>query len=393
MEEIKVSVIVPVYNTEPYLEQCIESILGQTLREMEVICVDDGSSDRSVEILKEKSRLDQRLRILTQKNSGGGAARNLGMKHAKGKYLVFLDSDDFFLPEMLEEMSARCEETGAQICVCKAKCYHEDLGFETPEPAAMREEFLPRQEVFCWRDMPEAVFNAFHNWPWNKMFLRSFVLEHGLKFQEIRRTNDLLFTCTALMEAEKITTVRKEFVSYRVGIAGSCQTTNQKAPLDFFYAFLALKEYLEKKNVFSQVQRSFVNHALDGCMANLNSQENGRGQEALYHRLKEELLEKLSIDGQPEEYFYAYVRRMYGFYQVMQKGDYLDFLRYRIQDLKEERDRCLEGDYQDKMRLADGIRGLEKEKHDLLACREYRLGAKMLYLPLKIRDLFRRGES
>lgn len=140
MEEIKVSVIVPVYNTEPYLEQCIESILGQTLREMEVICVDDGSSDRSVEILKEKSRLDQRLRILTQKNSGGGAARNLGMKHAKGKYLVFLDSDDFFLPEMLEEMSARCEETGAQICVCKAKCYHEDLEFETPEPAAMRED-------------------------------------------------------------------------------------------------------------------------------------------------------------------------------------------------------------------------------------------------------------
>ena len=308
MEEIKVSVIVPVYNTEPYLEQCIESILGQTLREMEVICVDDGSSDRSVEILKEKSRLDQRLRILTQKNSGGGAARNLGMKHAKGKYLVFLDSDDFFLPEMLEEMSARCEETGAQICVCKAKCYHEDLGFETPEPAAMREEFLPRQEVFCWRDMPEAVFNAFHNWPWNKMFLRSFVLEHGLKFQEIRRTNDLLFTCTALMEAEKITTVRKEFVSYRVGIAGSCQTTNQEAPLDFFYAFLALKEYLEKKNVFSQVQRSFVNHALDGCMANLNSQENGRGQEALYHRLNEALLEKLSIDGQPGEYFYASVR-------------------------------------------------------------------------------------
>lgn len=392
MNEIMVSVIVPVYNTEQYLEQCLNSILDQTLREIEVICVDDGSSDGSVELIQKLAGGDERLQLLTQKNAGGGAARNLGMTRAKGKYLMFLDSDDFFHPQLLEKMVQRCEETGAQVCACKARCYHEDLGFETAEPASMREEFLPEGDVFCWRDMPEAIFNTFHNWPWNKMFLHSFVREKKLKFQEIRRTNDMYFTCTALMEADKITALREELVWYRVGISGSCQTTNREAPLDFFHAFLSLKEYLEGRGVFEEVKKSFVNHALDGCIANLHSQENSRAQEALYDKLKGELLPRLGIDGQPKGYFHAYNHRMYGFYQVMMEGDYTDFLRYRIQDLKDERDRCLENDYKEKVYYAQGMIGYRQQKHDLLACREYRLGAALLYVPVKVRNLFRKKE-
>ena len=109
MGEVKVSVIVPVYNTGAYLEQCLSGIQGQTLKEIEIICVDDGSSDNSVEQIKKLESEDARLCLLTQKNRGGGAARNAGMRHAKGKYLVFLDSDDYFHPEMLEKMYLRCE--------------------------------------------------------------------------------------------------------------------------------------------------------------------------------------------------------------------------------------------------------------------------------------------
>lgn len=392
MDEILVSVIVPVYNTEKYLEQCLNSILDQTLREIEVICVDDGSQDGSVAMIQKMAAEDERLHLLTQKNAGGGAARNLGLSRAKGKYLMFLDSDDFFHPQLLEKMVQRCEETGAQICTCKARCYHEDLGFDTAEPAAMREEFLPEGEVFCWKDMPEGIFNTFHNWPWNKMFLHSFVREKKLKFQEIRRTNDLYFACTALMEAEKITVLKEELIWYRVGISGSCQTTNREAPLDFFQAFLSLKEYLENRGVFEAVKRSFVNHALDGCIANLNSQENSRAQEALYNRMKSELLAQLSVDGQPEEYFHEFNHRMYGFYRTMMEGSYTDYLRYRIQDLKDERDNCLENDHKEKMEYIQGLLGYRQQKHDLLACREYRLGAKLLYIPLKIKNMFRRKE-
>ena len=97
MNEIKVSVIIPVYNTENYLRECLDSVLAQTLREIEVICVDDGSTDNSLNILKEYQNKDTRIVVLTQENRSAGAARNYGLSIAKGKYLSFLDSDDFLI--------------------------------------------------------------------------------------------------------------------------------------------------------------------------------------------------------------------------------------------------------------------------------------------------------
>ena len=101
---VKVSVILPVYNVEKYLKECLDSILNQTLQEIEVICVDDGSTDRSLEILREYEKKDKRVIVLTQENKGAGAARNKGLAIAKGEYLSFLDSDDFLLPECWKKL-------------------------------------------------------------------------------------------------------------------------------------------------------------------------------------------------------------------------------------------------------------------------------------------------
>ena len=363
---IKVSVILPVYNTEKYLRQCLESIEHQTLKEMEVFCVDDGSSDGSVEIIREYVEKDSRFHLLEQKNAGGGAARNHGMKEAQGEYLLFLDSDDFFEPCLLERMAERLDETQADISVCKVRCWHEDLQFFTDEHAAMREEYLPEKEVFDYHDMPEYIFNTFHNWPWNKMFRRSFVEEKKLCFQEIRRTNDLFFTCSALVNAEKITTVKEFLVNYRVGITGNCQSTNTATPLDFHRAFSRLREYLLEKGCYEEVKRSFINHAIDGCVANLLSQEKSVQQETLYHQLKGGLFKALDIADQPADYYYDYNQRMYHFYRTIMDQDYDSLLRLRIQDLKDERDNCLHLNHIEKMgiihRDEDRIRQLEAEK-------------------------------
>ena len=107
----KVSVIVPVYNAERYLKQCVESILAQTLKNVEIIFVDDGSTDGSLEILKDYQAKDYRIRVISQENTGGGAARNRGMKEASGEYLCFLDADDYFEPAMLERMSSKMDAT------------------------------------------------------------------------------------------------------------------------------------------------------------------------------------------------------------------------------------------------------------------------------------------
>ena len=366
---IKVSVILPVYNTGKYLRQCLESIENQTLKNFEVFCVDDGSTDDSVEIISEYEKKDSRFHLLEQKNAGGGAARNHGMEAAKGEYLAFLDSDDFFEPGLLEKQAKRLDETKADLSVCKVRCWHEDLQFFTDEYAAMREEYLPKKEIFNYHDFPDYIFNTFHNWPWNKMFRRSFVEEKTLNFQESRRTNDLFFTCSALVNAEKITTVKEFLVNYRVGITGNCQSTNTVTPLDFYKAFSRVREYLLEKGCYEEVKRSFINHAIDGCVANLLSQQKSEQQETLYHQLKGGLFKALDIEDQPAEYYYDYNQRMYHFYRTIMDEDYDSLLRLRIQDLKDERDNCLHLNHIEKMgiihRDEDRIHELEREKEEL----------------------------
>ncbi|MFR5028212.1 MAG: glycosyltransferase family 2 protein [Coprococcus sp.] len=123
----KVSVILPVYNVSDYLRQCMDSIVGQTLKDIEIICVDDGSTDDSLAILKEYEAKDQRVKVIQQANAGAGAARNKGLEIATGEYLSFLDSDDFFEPDMLEKAWSKAHETRAQVVVFRSDQYREDL--------------------------------------------------------------------------------------------------------------------------------------------------------------------------------------------------------------------------------------------------------------------------
>lgn len=117
----KISIVIPVYNVEKYLRKCFDSILNQTFQDFEIICVDDGSTDKSLEILQEYKRKDDRFIILQQRHAGAGAARNHGIKLAEGKYIQFLDSDDYFEPNLLEEMYTRAEKSGAEITVCSSR--------------------------------------------------------------------------------------------------------------------------------------------------------------------------------------------------------------------------------------------------------------------------------
>lgn len=102
MPDYKVSVIIPVYNSGQYLQTCLESVISQTLRDIQIICVDDGSVDSSSQILERFAAVDPRITVLHQTNSGAGAARNFGLQVARGEYLSFLDADDFCEPDMLE---------------------------------------------------------------------------------------------------------------------------------------------------------------------------------------------------------------------------------------------------------------------------------------------------
>ena len=124
----KVSIIVPVYNAQKYLSQCLDSLLNQTLKETEIICVDDGSADDSVDIINQYSSKDRRVKLIRQKNSYAGVARNNGLKQAAGEYVVFVDADDFFERDMLRSMYAQAKKDNAEICLCSGRIFNEATG-------------------------------------------------------------------------------------------------------------------------------------------------------------------------------------------------------------------------------------------------------------------------
>ena len=134
MEEIKVSVIVPVYNAEEHLNQCLDTIVNQTLKEIEIICVDDGSTDNSLEILNQYAQKDTRIKVIQQKNQYAGVARNNGLKIARGEYVIFLDSDDFFKEDLLEKTYNQGKKVDADIVLFGAKCFDNESGDYIEKP-------------------------------------------------------------------------------------------------------------------------------------------------------------------------------------------------------------------------------------------------------------------
>lgn len=266
-----VSVIVPVHNAEKYLEQCLESILGQTLGDIEVICVNDRSTDGSTVILDGFAEKDSRLSVLQSPGLGAGGARNIGLRAAKGKYLSFLDADDFFEPDMLESAVAKAEEDQSDIVVYGSWLYDTMRQANRQAKWMLNTECLPEGRPFAPSEIADCLFNVFGNYTWNKLFRTSLVKEKGVLFQEISRTNDLFFTCTALTQADLISVIDKTFVHYRVATQTSLQSTNDRDPLSFLKAFDALHVFLEFNDLLPQYEESFDNHLVDAVCANIAS--------------------------------------------------------------------------------------------------------------------------
>lgn len=227
----KVSVVVPVYNTAPYLRQCLDSIAAQTLRDIEIICVDDGSTDGSLEILREYEGRDARFVVLQQQNQFAGVARNRGMERARGSYIVFWDSDDFFEPTALEKMYAQIVRYEADICVCGANQFFQETGELRPSTRYLAEDRLPQAAVFNRHTHNDFILSFATVMPWNKMLLRRFIEENHLRFQDRRNSNDTYFCACALLLAERIVTVPDRLVSYRVGRQGSLVSGLARDPL------------------------------------------------------------------------------------------------------------------------------------------------------------------
>lgn len=293
-----VSVIMPVYNTSPYLRQCMDSILAQTLDDLELICVDDGSTDESLSILNEYRERDRRVQVIQQENSGAGVARNNAVNFARGTFFFFMDSDDYCREDFLEKTVSCAQQYNADVVMTAFRLYNQRLGCEIPADWSLKRWLYP-DGAFNWRDNPNDLFVTFHNYPWNKLIRASFMRENNIRFQEIYLTEDLMFSAPALVLASRLACVDEPLVVHREAVESS-MSGKARHPFDFFTAFMTFKDFLKQQGVFDELFVAYANWAANACRYNLLTIKDHGAFSAVYELLSSHGLHDLEIDNLPE---------------------------------------------------------------------------------------------
>lgn len=215
-----VSVIIPVYNTEAYLAECLDSVANQTLRDIEIICVDDGSTDDSLRILASCAKSDERIRIFSKCNGGISSARNLGLDYARGEYVFFLDSDDMLSVQALQELTQIAERRRTDILYSDSAPF-----FETAELEDRYHDWIARgrrSQEYCGvvtggELFAEMSLHDDYRAPSTRaLYRRAYLVEKGLRFYEGIVHEDELFTLISMLEASAVSHVRKAYYQRRV---------------------------------------------------------------------------------------------------------------------------------------------------------------------------------
>ena len=217
---VKVSVIVPVYNSEKYLSRCIESVLNQKLKEIELLLVNDGSTDNSLEICKKYAGIDNRIKIIDKQNGGVSSARNAGIDAAKGEFIGFVDSDDWINPEMYSNMYKKVKETGSDICICN---FFEDyFGYSIPNILKINKNILLKDDI-----INDLILNMIapndidsNSMPimgsvWRLLINRELILNNNIRFPlNIHFMEDFLFCINTFLNCSKISIDSRYYYHY-----------------------------------------------------------------------------------------------------------------------------------------------------------------------------------
>lgn len=238
----KVSIIVPVYNVEKYLRKCLDSLINQTLKDIEIICVNDGSKDNSPKILEEYAKKDNRIIVINQENAGLSVARNSGIDIAKGEYIGFVDSDDWIDLDYYEKLYNAASTNDTDIAVggiirvtgIKKKKF---LNFE-------KETLTDNANLkFELCDVPEKSY------VWNKIYKTQKLKELNLKFEEGRIFEDCIFTPQALFFLGKMVTVPNTYYYYLRRGNSTVKQRSEKANADNVYANKKASDFIKEHNI------------------------------------------------------------------------------------------------------------------------------------------------
>lgn len=256
-----VSIVIPIYNASIYLEDCLKSVLEQSYQNIEVICVDDGSTDDSVSIVQRFEEKDCRVCLLKQDNQHAGVARNNGLKKAKGTFIMFLDADDVFEKKMVELLVKKANETETDIIVFNYYSFSRSINFRK------KQKMLFSNIKTSGYELADRIFDSTIGAPWNKFYRMSFVRDTELEFQDTLNSNDIYFTRVSMAVCEKIFFYNRCLVNYRIDNKNSLQGNINKCSTSFGDAFIKIHKRFSELNLKEHFDVALKKYAIDLCYA------------------------------------------------------------------------------------------------------------------------------
>lgn len=240
---VKLSVIVPVYNGGKYLSICLESILGQSLTDIEIIIIDNASSDNSLEIIKKYESINKHIRVIkNQRNEGPGKARNVGMKHATGEYIAFIDCDDYIYRDMYLRMVNYMELYRLDTIICDYEIVYGNASDDINLNKDIEVGIYNQGEI-----INQLLSGEIEWYSWNKIYKKDFLVDNDIKFAEnLCSGEDGIFVVKALLESDKIGFIPLKFYKYRKHLSSITASTDIRKIHDHNRAIKDTKIYLEK---------------------------------------------------------------------------------------------------------------------------------------------------
>ena len=288
-----ISVIIPVYNVEEYLRECVDSVLKQTYEAFEVILVDDGSTEGSGDICDEYVEMDTRVQVIHQKNQGLSGARNTGFASANGKYVYFLDSDDWILPETLEELEDKAEKEEAEVVFFDANSFADN-----PEEFLVEQRYI-RKHAYETEEGYKVLEKLQKNQEYHSavplLFLKKeFLQDRGIRFESGILYEDMLNTYEVYCKAKRAAHIQKAF--YQRRYRSNSIMTSRKNQRHYISAMMVYKKAREGSEQIGKLEDDTARKYVIRCafnalnMYNKLSRADKRICKAEYINLKKEIM-------------------------------------------------------------------------------------------------------
>ena len=276
----KVSIVVPVYNVEKYLRECLDSLVNQTLEDVEIICVNDGSTDSSLQILEEYASKDSRIKIFNQKNQGVSAARNFGIKNVNGKYLTFVDADDWIELNALEILYKTIEERKTEMLIFSFKNY-----FSTTDIVKDDRLLFANKNDINFLNAYEDIFNSPMG-TWGKIYKTDLIKKNEILFPlDIQCGEDRPFYINACICAKNIAVLDEPLYYYRRNILGSLTQGNSTTLSDLYLANQMIIKMICKFENKKQIQCAFLYSYIDCIIWGYNISKSYKNKDIKYLKL------------------------------------------------------------------------------------------------------------